>query len=369
MARATLTKKQRKRRVRAPKAATDLDRQEVVTRVCRVFCEGNKTLSEIGKEVGVSREIPYRILQHEARLHRFEYFAPLQFDQAHKLESQHPWVRLRVVHSTHRPDVAFQTARWLADLIRQHRREKPERDDVHIGFAGGGLLSETARLLARILREPSEDFRQLTFVFHAIVAGFNPRNPLNDPNAFFGYFAGEPTLRVSFVNLLAPGFVTAEAARTLRTIEAIEDAYVRAKELDIIVTSAGAHWTKGCSRLCQLYKEEAPAESLTELQRANTIGDLLWRPIGESGPVEVETGMRALTLIDLPDLPPLIRAGNKVVMALGPCGTCGEPKGDVLRAVLSWKGHYITHAVVDSRTAAEALSRNGKQPLGASAEP
>jgi hypothetical protein len=134
------------------------------------------------------------------------------------------------------------------------------------------------------------------------------------------------------------------------------------KELDIVVTSAGAHWKKGCSRLCQLYKEEGPAESLTELQNANTMGDLLWRPISDSGPVEVETGVRALTLIGLPDLPPLIRAGNEVVMVLGPCGTCSEPKGDVLRAVLGWKGHYVTHAVVDSQTAAEALSGIGKQP-------
>jgi DNA-binding transcriptional regulator LsrR (DeoR family) len=350
-------KKKRDKHVPSENAVTNLDHQEMVTKVCRLFCEGKYTLAEIAETVGVGREIPYRLLQHEAGLHRFEYVAPLQFEQAHRLETLHPWVRLRVVHSTDRADVAFQAARWLADLIRQHRREKPERDAVHIGFAGGALLSETARLLARILQEASEEFRQLTFVFHAIVAGFNPRNPLIDPNAFFSYFAGEPTLQVSFVNLLAPGFVTAEAARTLRTIKAIGDAYVRAKELDIVVTSAGAHWTKGCSRLSQLYKEEGPAESLSELQKANTIGDLLWRPISDSGPVEVETGVRALTLIDLPDLPPLIRAGNKVVVALGPCGTCGGPKGDVLRAVLGWKGHYITHVVVDSRTAAEALAR------------
>jgi hypothetical protein len=105
-----------------------------------------------------------------------------------------------------------------------------------------------------------------------------------------------------------------------------------------------------------LYKEEGSAESLMELQQAKTIGDLLWRPISDSGPVEVEVGVRAMTPLDLPDLPLLIRAGSKVVVVLGPCGTCGGPKGEVLRALLGWKGHYITHAVVDSRTAAEALS-------------
>ena len=368
MAPGDLMKKKRDQRGHSTNSITELDRQELVSKVCRLFCEGKHSLAAIGKMLGIGRELPYRLLQHEASLHRFEYVAPLQFDQAHRLETLHPWVRLRVVHSTLPSDVAFQTAKWLADLIRQHRREKPERDDVHIGFAGGALLSETARLLAGILREPSEDFRQLTFVFHAIVAGFNPTNPLYDPNAFFGYFAGEPTLQVSFVNLLAPGFVTAEAARTLRTIKAIEDAYARAKELDIVVTSAGAHWMKGHSRLAQLYKEEGPAQSLTELEKAKTIGDLLWRPISDSGPVEIETGVRALTLIDLPDLPPLIRAGNKVVLALGPCGSCGGPKGDVLRAVLSWKGHYITHAVVDTRTAAEALSQIGKHASNADAD-
>jgi DNA-binding transcriptional regulator LsrR (DeoR family) len=353
-------KKKREKPAQSTDGSTDSDRQVLVSKVCCLFCEGKYSLAKIAEMLGIRRELPYRLLQHEASLHRFEYVAPLQFDQAHRLEAQNSSVRLRVVHGTDRTDVALGTARWLAELIRQYRREKPDRNDVHIGFAGGALLSETARLLARILRESSEEFRQLTFVFDAIVAGLNPRNPLNDPNAFFGYFAGEPTLQVSFVNLLAPGFVTPEAARTLRTIKPIEDAYLRVKELDIVVTSAGAHWMKECSRLSQLYKEEGPAEALAELQKAQTTGDLLWRPITESGPVEVETGVRALTLIDLPVLPRLIRAGNKVVMPLGPCSTCGGPKRNVLRAVLGWTGHYIAHAVVDSRTAAGALVRIGK---------
>jgi DNA-binding transcriptional regulator LsrR (DeoR family) len=325
-----------------------------------MFCEGEYTLAKIAKALNIGRERPYRLLQHEARLHRFQYAAPLAFEQAHSLGVRYPWLRPRVVHTVNRDDVASEAAHWLVELIDQHRKEKPEREDVHIGFAGGGLLSETARQLAHMLRERTEELRNFTFVFHALVAGFNPRNPFSDPNAFFTYFTDEPTLQVSFVNLLAPGFVTTTEWSALREFEAIKEAFRRAADLDILVTSAGAHWGKKCSRLRQLYNEQGLEETLEALEKAGTIGDLLWRPISKDGPVEVEAKMRALTVLDLPDLPQRIKAGCKVVLALGPCGSCRLPKGDILRTVLGWKQHYVTHAVVDSRTAQEALTGNGK---------
>jgi DNA-binding transcriptional regulator LsrR (DeoR family) len=356
------SRKKRQKRVPSSSGGSDFDRQEQITKAARMFCTG-WSVSEIARELKVGRQVPYRWLQEEARRHRIDYKAPLQFEQAVKLEEACPWARVRVAHSGLASDVAYHTAELLARLIHRRRQENP-KGEIHIGFAGGGLLSETARLLAGFLRERIDDFRELTLVFHAMVAGFNARNPLEDPNAFFSYFDGDPILPVSFVNLLAPGFVTAAEARTLREIGPIKEAYERAKELDIVVTSAGAHWTDEHSRLSQLYKENKAAPALAQLREAGTMGDVLWRPISENGPVEIETSARAMTLIDLSDLPPLIRAGKDVVMALGPCGTCGRPKAEILRAVLGWKEHYITHAVVDSRTAAEALAPDQRASHG-----
>lgn len=333
----------------------DPDYLELEAKVCREFCAGQLP-SAIAKAFNLSREQPYKILQLAAQRRRLEYIPLLHFEQAFKLELKYPGLRARVVHSGISLDVAFQTASWLLELVQEHRQHA-DRSEIHIGFAGGGLLRETARLLSRMLRENRTNFENFTFVFHAMVAGFNSQNPMNDPNAFFGFFAGEPALQVRFIHLLAPGIVTPEAARTLRTIKAIEDAYKSAQELDIIVSSAGAHWNTGCSKLRQLYQEGNPlSESLAELQKAKTIGDILWRPISERGPVLTETSIRAMTLLDLPDLPSFISKKKKVLLVLAPCGSCGKPKGQILNAVLKWKERPITHVVLDSRAAMEALA-------------
>jgi DNA-binding transcriptional regulator LsrR (DeoR family) len=338
--------------------AIDVSGQELEAAVCREFCKGKKTLSEIAKLVGIGRERTFPILQSAARLKRFEYIAPPEIEQTYQLKQRYPDQRFRIVRSRGSLDVAYQTAAWLLQLVREYRKEYVDRKEIHVGFAGGGLLRETARLLSDKLRRASEEFRDVTFIFHAMVAAFNPRDPMNDPNAFFSYFAAEPLLiSVRFINLLAPGIVTDDEMRTLRSIQAIKEAYDVAGQLDIIVTSAGAHWDRECSRLCQLYLEyKSSPQSFASLQEAGTIGDVLWRPISHSGPVEIKAGIRAMTLVDLKDLPGLIVKKKKVVLALGPCGTCEGPKGDVLRAVLNWREPHVTHVVADSRTAAEAMA-------------
>ena len=335
----------------------DAYQQELEAVVCREFCKGTKSLSEIAKLVGIGRQQTFPILRSAAKLQRFEYLAPPEFEQTYQLQQRYTHTRFRIVRSRGLLDVAFQTASWLLQLIRECRKEQSNQKEIHIGFAGGGLLREIARLLSDKLRRASEEFRDITFVFHAMVAGFNPRDPMNDPNAFFSYFVADPrTISVRFINLLAPGIATDEAVRTLKTIHAISEAYTAADDLNIIVTSAGAHWDTKCSRLCQLCMEDKSSpQSFARLKEAETIGDVLWRPINRRGPVEIETGIRAMTLIDLNQLPNLIAQKKKVVLTLGPCGTCGNPKGEILRAVLNWPEPHVTHVIADSRTAAEAL--------------
>jgi hypothetical protein len=63
-----------------------------------------------------------------------------------------------------------------------------------------------------------------------------------------------------------------------------------------------------------------------------------------------------MTLLDLRNLPAFISKNKKVLLVLAPCGSCGKPKGQILNAVLKWKERHITHAVLDSRAAIEALA-------------
>ncbi len=91
------------------------------------------------------------------------------------------------------------------------------------------------------------------------------------------------------------------------------------------------------------------------LEAASCRGDIFWRPIADDGPIQADTDTRALTLIELSDLPGLIRAGKRVLLMLAPCGKCHRPKGRLLKCVLEQKRPIITDLVVDSRSVEQAL--------------
>ena len=139
-------------------------------------------------------------------------------------------------------------------------------------------------------------------------------------------------------------------------MEGVRDVFDHAPDLDIVVTSAGAHWKRGCSGLNNKYKEVAPA-AVRALEAAGCIGDIIWQPFGPNGPITEDVSPRASTLLSLSELPPLVAKGRRVLLVLAPCGGtgCNEPKSDMLRAVLGWRGG-VTDLVVDARTAALALS-------------
>jgi hypothetical protein len=80
--------------------------------------------------------------------------------------------------------------------------------------------------------------------------------------------------------------------------------------------------------------------------------------------VERNKDMRAMTLMELSDLPGFISdKGKHVLLALGPCGVCKTPKGNILRAILDQDPHLISHLVVDSRTACEVFKSDGNSRL------
>jgi len=349
-------------RRQAAKGHAAFTREELVAAVCKYFCRGlpvAEIIHEVRSKLGIelSREEPYRIVAFAAQKGWIRFQAPIAHELSDRIDVLYPWLSgIRVVSTGVSDDISYHVAEMLMEQVCALVRTRSADADVHIGFAGGKALRKSARHFMEMLREPRE-YLPRRIVFHAMVAGFNVQDPSTDPNGFFTYFAGEPPLQVqtSFVGLLAPGIVRTGEIEKLRSIRYIRDAYDRAKEIDIIVTSAGGHWQEGHSGLCSIYKETSPL-SLRQLKEAGCIGDMMWRPLSRTGPIKKSTEMTTVTLMELTELPALIKQRKQVLLLVGPCGNCGGPKDEVLKAILNQKQKSITHLVVDSRSARGLLA-------------
>ena len=212
-------------------------------------------------------------------------------------------------------------------------------------------MRKVARSFASLLRQPQEGL-PATVVFHAMVAGFNIDDPTTDPNAFFTYLVDDPAICVKtrFVALHAPPLVATQRLKELRDWEGIRESYERASELDVIVTAASEWRFEDHLPHVPLWHhmQTRSPKSLERLTSADCIGGMLWRPLSHKGPIAIETEVRAMTLMELNDLPGFIGKGGKVLLVLGPCAACHRPKPEVLKAVLTMDSHLITHLVVDS---------------------
>ncbi len=333
---------------------------ELLSIVCKYFCSGmpvaeirEKILEKLG--ISLNREEPYRLLSFAAQRRWLRYQAPLTYEIADKITEKYSWLKgVKVVRTGVSDDISFHVAETLLDYVCNLSQVRSANSEVHIGFAGGKALRRTARHFSEMLQRPRENLPK-SIVFHAIVAGFNVTDPSTDPNGFFTYFAGDSALQVqtSFMGLPAPGIVKSSEMSKLRTIPYMREAFDCVKKIDIVVTSAGGHWQDGHSGFYSMLRKASP-HTLEQLDKAGCIADMMWQPLGKNGPLMVNTEMRTVTLMELNDLPEFIKRGKAVLLLLGPCGDCGGPKGDVLRAILA-KPKLITHLVVDSRSGREFL--------------
>ena len=90
----------------------------------------------------------------------------------------------------------------------------------------------------------------------------------------------------------------------------------------------------------------------------------MWRPWALKGPIELEeAGIRAMTLVELSQLPNLIKNRTWVMLVLAPCVTCGTPKLEVMDTILHLRPHLITDLVCDSRTARALLPPSIISPM------
>ncbi len=255
-------------------------------------------------------------------------------------------------------NIAIETADLVLGLIikvyekkmqKKKRASAPRR--VHVGFGGGDTTRHVAEKLALRLKMESE-LPPLTF--HALSSGFDARHPLNAPVAFFSYFSGL-NHSIDFVGLFCAPVVKWEEYDEVKNLHVVRDSFKEAENIDIVVTSlAQADDEHGLLNMFLTMHRGRQAG----LEQAGHIGDVQWRPFSNEGPLTVNTGIRAVTLFDLPDLVKLASSeGKHVVLVAGPCTGCGRTKTLALKPLLSQPSlRMCNHLVTEIGTTLEMLS-------------
>jgi len=359
-----------KRRPGRPRKGPEggLREEERTAAVIGFFIDGKKpaeiaSLMQDKFGVDMSRQEPYKVVLEAARSGLLRFTPPphSQLRQSYR-ERYFRWLQdVEVVSAVRFDQVASYGARMLLDLVYQKAAPPHGKEEVHIGIAGGNSMRHTVYEFARLLRQPGINTSKLPkkLVFRALVSAWERERPSDNPGFFFTYLVEDPAMPVEteFVPLPAPLLVNSEEYYKLLDYKWIREPYDDIKErrkLDIVVTSASS-WSDPHSMYHRYmeYSKDAPED----LEKAGIVGDLMWQPVGPKGPLDWKTQARAITLIELEDFPDFMeKNGTQILLVLGPCGKCHMPKTDILRALLGLEKPLITHLVVDSRTAAAAIS-------------
>jgi len=337
----------------------ELDRSEQVSVVANLFCNGLR-MAEVAETISeryatdFTREATYPIIAEAARRGWIRYVPPPEIRLQSMLKNEIPWLKNgKVIHTNQFEDVACHGGEMLLSLLEEYRLKG--RDEVHIGFAGGHAMRKLVQAFAPVVKDAGYKVPKKV-ILHALVAGFDVYEPTTDPNTFFTLFhsTGPVDPQLSYVGLHTPPVVRSDHFAELRTVEGIRESYDCAKQIDIIVTSA-TNWSDEHSTFRKYMQISDGCSSV--LEKAGCIGDMLWLPVGSDGPVKVKTKIRPMTLLELDELPRLIKGGKYVLLVLGPCSKCSRPKADILKAILSqaWDKRLITHLVADSRSVREVF--------------
>jgi DNA-binding transcriptional regulator LsrR (DeoR family) len=252
-------------------------------------------------------------------------------------------------HEYAREHVPGRAAELTASLIQDVGRVK-ERVDVALG--GGETIRKTVDELAL---ELGAAVGLPALRFHAASVGFDVFNPQTAPVSFFGMLGNLPT-STSYVALIAQAVVPTEDYEKVRRLPGLVEAFEAARDVDLVVTSiASAKHKHGTLRQFaatggrQGFKTDA-------LEAAGWEGDVLYGPFSGEGPIEVDSGVQAVSLFNLQGLWELAQQKDKyVIVVVTPCQRCGELKTSAVRPLLECDELAVwTHMVLDLGTA-EAL--------------
>ena len=303
--------------------------------------------------VRISSRAPFKYLCQAIRKGLVVLQAPDFLLQRAKLHQAHPWLEgVEVVHSIANRHVSQRGARVLQKLIKQLVTGTGKKKTVHIGWGGGLQIRDFASCFVHLMNEEPEGWPEKIYV-HGMVPGVGLSAPTLDPSSIFMEFMNEYCHdRIKFQFVQFPGPVLFDSTKIdvdeLQSDPDTRMIMAEALELDIIVSSA-ANWEDQHSVFRQGMESSSTACKLLEME--GVMGDILFRPVNECGPIEVDTRWRFQTLLELAQLPQYISTGGKVMLLVGPCNECSLPKIQILKALLAHHEHLFTHLIVDSHTA------------------
>ncbi len=341
---------------------------EIVFAVCERFLAGEgegatKIASWLRAEktLPVTREMIYPLIGEAIRRKYLILRAPEAHLAAQRIADRYdvPLDALRVVSVrglSAIEHVAYAAAEVAADTIRRLGAHKSR---VHIGLGAGMMTVAVARHLADRLRM-EDGFPDLTL--HALSSGFSVHMPQTAPVSFFSFFH-DAKPHIEYVGLFAQAIVTSEEYERVKQAPGVSESFEAAAEIDLVITSlASAQDGHGdLSHFMKVVADEknyATATKLEELRAAGWRGDVQFRPYAASGPILMDTGVRALTVFELSDLVRLGAADNKeVILVAGPCGVCSTSKADALVPLLLEPTLRVwTRLIMDVATAEELVS-------------
>jgi DNA-binding transcriptional regulator LsrR (DeoR family) len=259
---------------------------------------------------------------------------------------------LRVRGATARDYVANAAAEYIVKLIHEVGETK---ERARIGLGGGGTIMRVARALAPRLRSEGSLPK---LGLHAVSSGFDVNNPWTAPVSFLGYF-DQAAPDIEYVGLFASAIVDANEYDHVKTLPGVEESFLKAKEIDIVVTSLAAATDEHGELNRFLNVGEKKAQGVEALRRSGWVGDVSYRPYSNTEPITKSKAIRAVSLFELKDLVELANQPNKhVVLVAAPCGICNEPKGEALRPLLQERNLRLwTHLFMDLTTAQSLLPK------------
>lgn len=315
--------------------------------------------------IDVSREAIYPLLKEGRKRGMLFYCPPQEKVLSDALRSFPCKGEIEVVNSFGRyaqDSVAEYGAKRAVDLIDQiatGRQRKGEEPVVHLAFGVGRMAHNTVRFIAARMQARLGTGQIVPrLVVHAMSPSYSWLSPLDSPQSACGdLFRAVPDLE--FVNLAAQQFVDAEAYGELKRDRATEEAFARAGEIDIVITSlADREDEHGYLRG---FLQTFGAESLEHLEAANWRGDVHLCPYSATGPLEIERGPKPVTLFQYRDLVELAARPDKyVIMLCAPCGYCDRNKSAAMLPTLSEPSlRCWSHLVLDRATALDLRKRLG----------
>jgi len=342
---------------------------EIVFAVCERFLAGEgegatKIASWLREEktLPVTREMIYPLIAEAIRRKYLILRAPEVHTAAQRIADRYDVpldsVRVVAVRGLSALDhVAYHAAEIAADTIR---RLGAHKERVHIGLGAGMMTVAVARYLADRLRM-EDGFPDLTL--HALSSGFSVHTPQTAPVSFFSFFH-DAKPNIEYVGLFAQAIVTSEEYERVKQAPGVSESFEAAADIDLVISSlASAQDGHGdLSHFMEVVAEEkkdaTAARKIEELRAAGWRGDVQYRPYSATGPIVMDTGVRALTLFELSDLVRLGATENKeVILVAGPCGVCATSKADALVPLLVEPTLRVwTRLIMDVATAEELLS-------------